>query len=129
MKVAVSSEADETNSMSEWPDGVAQWSDQWPAIPGGRVGQTDTRMGAQRRMDGRPSGADRYLTEGARVLDGGRTGARRRAHGCPTESAMDGPTREYIRAVGPRFWAFSSNAQSHLQEMRMRRVLMSESVF
>jgi hypothetical protein len=28
MKTTVSSEADEINSMSEWPDGMAQWSDQ-----------------------------------------------------------------------------------------------------
>jgi hypothetical protein len=77
MKIAISSEADETNSMSEWPDGVARRSGPterpgWPAIPGGRVGQTDTRAGAQRRVDGRPSGADRCPMEGA-------MGARRRA--------------------------------------------------
>jgi hypothetical protein len=39
-----------------------------------------------------------------------------------------GPTGEYIRPGGPHFWALSSSAQSHLQEMRVRRVLMSESV-
>jgi hypothetical protein len=34
---------------------------------------------------------------------------------------------EYISAAGPHFWALSSSAQSHLQEMRVRRVLMSDS--
>jgi hypothetical protein len=38
-----------------------------------------------------------------------------------------GTTGDYIRAPGPHFWALSSSAQSHLQEMRVRRVLMSES--
>jgi hypothetical protein len=49
-------------------------------------------------------------------------GARRRA------GLGGGPMGEYIRAAGPRFWALSSSAQSHLQEMRVYRVLMSESV-
>jgi hypothetical protein len=48
--------------------------------------------------------------------------------GGPTAGLGGGPTGEYIRAAGPHFWALSSNAQSHLQEMRVRRVLMSESV-
>jgi hypothetical protein len=60
-------------------------------------------------------------------------GARRRAHGCPTEGARrrvglgGGPTGDYIRAPGPHFWALSSSAQSHLQEMWVHMVLMSES--
>jgi hypothetical protein len=41
-------------------------------IPGERVGQTDTRAGAQRRVDGRLLGADGCPTEGAWVPDGGR---------------------------------------------------------
>jgi hypothetical protein len=49
-------------------------------------------------------------------------GARQRA------GLRGGPTGEYIRAASPHFWALSSNAQSHLQEMQVRRVLMSESV-
>jgi hypothetical protein len=51
----------------------------------------------------------------------GQTGARRRV------GLGGGPTGDYIRAPGPHFWALSSNAQSHLQEMWVRRVLMSES--
>jgi hypothetical protein len=49
--------------------------------------------------------------------------------GCPIEGGVSGggPTGDYIRAVGPPFWAVSSYAQSHMQEMRERRVLMSES--
>jgi hypothetical protein len=48
--------------------------------------------------------------------------------GSPTVGLEGGPTGEYIRAAGPHFWTLSSNAQSHLQEMRVHRVLMSESV-
>jgi hypothetical protein len=48
--------------------------------------------------------------------------------GGPMAGLGDGPTGEYIKAAGPHFWALSSSAQSHLQEMRVRRVLMSESV-
>jgi hypothetical protein len=65
-------------------------------------------------------------------------------HGCPTESGSGlmeggvsgggpmaglggGPTGDYISATGPHFWALSSYAQLHLQEMRERRVLISES--
>jgi hypothetical protein len=68
---------------------------------------------------------------GGRVLDEGRMGAQRRAGlgGGPTADLGGGPTREYIRTAGPRFWALSSSTQSHLQEMQVRRVLMSESVF
>jgi hypothetical protein len=70
------------------------------------------------------------------VPDGGRTvpdGEREWPDGglvgCPTEGGVSGggPTGDYIRAVGPPFWALSSCAQSHLQEMWERRVLMSES--
>jgi hypothetical protein len=63
--------------------------------------------------------------------------ARRRARWVPTEGGVlgggptaglgGGPMGDYISAVGPHFWALSSCAQSHLQEMRERRVLMSES--
>jgi hypothetical protein len=54
-------------SWTEWPDGEARRSGptEKPSIPNGRAGQTDTRMGAQRRVDGRP-------TEGIRVPDGDR---------------------------------------------------------
>jgi hypothetical protein len=48
--------------------------------------------------------------------------------GGPTAGLGGVPTGDYIRAAGPHFWAFSSSAQSHLQEMWVRRVLMSESV-
>jgi hypothetical protein len=75
---------------------------------------------------------------GGQVPNEGRTGARRRARwvpdggrvsgGGPTAGLGGGPTGEYIRAGGPHFWALSSSAQSHLQEMRVHRVLMSESV-
>jgi hypothetical protein len=58
------------------------------------------------------------------VPNGEWTGARWRAHGRPTEGAR---WRVGIRAPGPHFWALSSSAQSHLQEMRVCRVLMSES--
>jgi hypothetical protein len=49
---------------TEKPDGVARQRGptEKPTIPNGRAGQTDTRIGAQRRMDVRP-------TEGARVPD------------------------------------------------------------
>jgi hypothetical protein len=71
-------------------------------------------------------------------------GTQRRAHGCPTESGSGpteggvsgggptaglggGLTRDYISTAGPHFWALSSCAQLHLQEMWERRVLMSEN--
>jgi hypothetical protein len=73
-------------------------------------------------------------SDGAWMRDGGRLGARRRvpdrgwvSGGGPSAGLRGGPTGDYIRAPGPRFWALSSSAQSHLQEMRVRRVLMSES--
>jgi hypothetical protein len=47
--------------------------------------------------------------------------------GGPTAGLGGGPTEDYIREPGPHFWALSSSAQSYLQEMRVRRVLMSES--
>jgi hypothetical protein len=77
----------------------------------------DTRW--ESRANGHPGG---YPTEGGRAPDKRRMGARRRA------GLGGGPTGEYIRTAGPRFWALSSSAQSHLQEMRVRRVLMNESV-
>jgi hypothetical protein len=57
-------------------------------------------------------------------------GARWRAGlgGGPTAGLGGAPTGDYISVVGLHFWALSSSAQSHLQEMRVRRVLMSESV-
>jgi hypothetical protein len=87
-------------------------------------------MGAQRRVDGRP-------TEGARVLDEERDWPDGGRDGCPTEGGVSGggpmaglgggPTGDYISVAGPLFWALSSCTQSHLQEMRERRVLMSKS--
>jgi hypothetical protein len=46
----------------------------------------------------------------------------------PTAGLGGGPTGDYISVAGPHFWVLSSSAQSHLQEIRVRRVLMSESV-
>jgi hypothetical protein len=71
------------------------------------------------RADGHPGGCP---TEGARAPDGGWVSG-----GGPTAGLGGGPTGDYIRTPGPHFWALSSSAQSHLQEMRVRRVLMSES--
>jgi hypothetical protein len=130
-----------TVGLTEWPDGEARRSGLterrgWPAIPNGRAGQMDTRTGVQRRVDGRMTEGDRCPTEGARVPDGEwewpdgewdwPDGG---LDGCPTEGGVSrgGPTGDYISAAGPPFWALSSCAQSHLQEMRERRVLMSES--
>jgi hypothetical protein len=77
------------------------------------------------------------LTEGARVPDGEREWPDGGLDVCPTEGGVlrdgptaglgDGSTGDYINVAGPPFWALSSCAQSHLQEMRERRVLMSES--
>jgi hypothetical protein len=96
-------------------------------------------------VDGRPTEEDRCPTEGARVPDGDREWPDEGLDVCPTEGGVSGggptaglgggptaglgggPTGDYIRATGPPFWALSSCAQSHLQEMRERRVLMSES--
>jgi hypothetical protein len=117
---------------TEKADGVARrrGPTEKPAIPNGQAGQTDTRMGAQRRMDVRPTegawvpNGDRELPDGGLdvcLTEGGVSG------GGPTAGLGGGPTGDYIRAGGPPFWALSSCAQSHLQEMRERRVLMSES--
>jgi hypothetical protein len=144
-----------TVGLTEWPDGeagrsgltkkpdrVAQWKSPtkrrgWPAIPNGRAGQTDTRMGAQRRVDGGPTEGDRCPMEGARVPDREREWPDGGHDGCPTEGGVSGggpmaglgggPMGDYISAASPHFWILSSCAQSHLQEMRERRVLMSES--
>jgi hypothetical protein len=91
------------------------------------------------RADGHPGGCPtesrRAPVEGGQVPDRRRTGARRRVPdggwvlgGGPTAGLGGGPTRDYIRAPAPHFWALSSSAQSHLQEMRVRKVHMSESV-
>jgi hypothetical protein len=123
---------------TEWHDGVAH--------------DTHWASRADRHPDGCPTEGGRAPVGGGQVPDGGYTGVRRRVHGCPTESTMGarrrarwipdggrvsgggpmaglgaGPTGEYISAASPHFWALSSNAESHLQEMRVRRVLMSES--
>jgi hypothetical protein len=78
------------------------------------------------RADGHPDGCP---TEGARVPDGEREWPDGGLDVCPTEGGVSGggPTGDYISVAGPPFWALSSCAQSHLQEMRDRRVLMSES--
>jgi hypothetical protein len=48
---------------------------------------------------------------------------------CPTKGGNSGggPTEDYISATGRPFWALSSCAQLHLEEMWKCRVLMSES--
>jgi hypothetical protein len=122
-----------TVGQTGWPDGEA-----------GRRGPTKRPDGVARRRSPRyPMGEQGRRTPGW-VPNGGWTCARRRAHGCPTETGNcpteggvsgggptaglgGGPTGNYIRAGGPPFWALSSCAQTHLQEMRERRVLMSES--
>jgi hypothetical protein len=86
------------------------------------------------KADGHPDGCP---TEGGRAPDGEREWPNGRLDGCPTKGGVSGdgptaglgggPTGDYIRAVGPPFWALSSCAQSHLQEMWEGRVLMSES--
>jgi hypothetical protein len=86
MKTTVSSEADEINSM---PDGMAQWS--------GR----DIRW--ESRVDGHPGGcpmeSGRVPVGGGQVLDGGRTGARWKAHGCPTEGGSRGVAQRRVLGV------------------------------
>jgi hypothetical protein len=69
---------------TEKPDGEAQQRSPteqrgWPAISNGRAGQTDTRTGVQRRVDGRPTKGDRCPTESRSGLMEGATGARWRA--------------------------------------------------
>jgi hypothetical protein len=101
---------------------------------------TVSNNGVARRSDGTRlvCRADRHPggcpTESGRVPDGGCTGARRRvpdegwvSGGGPTVGLGGVPTGDYIRSRGPHFWALSSSAQSHLQEMRVHMVLMSES--
>jgi hypothetical protein len=80
-------------------------------------------------VDERLTEEDKCPTEGAWVPDGEREWPDGGLDVCPTEGGVSGggPTVDYISAVGPPFWALSSCAQSHLQEMRERRVLMSES--
>jgi hypothetical protein len=78
-----------TVGQTGWPDGEAGRSGptEKPAIPNGRAGQTDTRMGAQRRVDVRP-------TEGARVPDGDRELLDGGLDVCPMEGGVSwgGPT-------------------------------------
>jgi hypothetical protein len=74
--------------LMEWPDEEARQSGPTerrgcPAIPNGRAGQTDTRTGAQQRVDGRPM-------EGARVPDGEREWPDGGRDGCPTEGRVSG---------------------------------------
>jgi hypothetical protein len=93
------------------------------------------------RADGHPDGCP---IEGGRVPDGGGQVPDREREwpdggrdGCPMEGGVsgggptaglgDGPTGDYISTAGPLFWALSSYAQSHLQEMWEHGVLMSES--
>jgi hypothetical protein len=52
---------------------------------------------------------------------------RRVSGGGSTAGLGGGPTGDYISTAGPHFWALSSSTQSHLQEMRVNRELMSES--
>jgi hypothetical protein len=70
--------------------------------------------GVARRRGGCPMESGRAPVRGGRVPDGGWVSG-------------GGPTGDYIRAPGPHFWVLSSSAQSHLQEMRVCRVLMSEN--
>jgi hypothetical protein len=94
--------------------------------------------GTRWRADGHPGGcpteSELAPVGGGRVPDGGRAGARLRlpdrgwvSGGGPKAGLGGGPTGDYIRAPAPHFWVLSSSAQSHLQEMRMRRVHMSDS--
>jgi hypothetical protein len=104
-----------TVGQTEWPNGEAGLSGptEKPAIPNGRAGQTDTRMGAQRRVDGRPTDGDRCPIEGARVPDGDRDWPDGGLDVCPMEGGVSGggptaglgggPTGDYIRAGGPPF--------------------------
>jgi hypothetical protein len=101
---------------TEWPDGESpdiQWASRADGHPDGCPTE-----------DGRAPDGDRELPDGGLDVcptEGGVSG------GGPTAGLGGGPTGDYIRAGGPPFWALSSCAQSHLQEMRERRVLMSES--
>jgi hypothetical protein len=119
-----------TVGQTEWPDGEARRSDEGgPRYPMGEQGRRTSGWvpnggwtGARRRGTGarrRPGVARRRA---GCVPDGGRG-----LGGWPNGGSRGGPTGDYIRAGGPPFWALSSCAQSHLQEMWERRVLMSES--
>jgi hypothetical protein len=78
-------------------------------VPNGRCTGARWRVGvAQWRIQ--------WVPDGGWVLGGG-----------PTVGLRGGPTGDYISTAGPHFWTLSSSTQSHLQEMRVRRVLMSES--
>jgi hypothetical protein len=94
--MAVSSEADEKNSILEWPNGVAQRSDQGgPRYPLGEQG---------RRTPGR------VPNEGWTGTRRGWTGARRRARrvpdrgreGCPTEARSRGVAQQQVSGVARR---------------------------
>jgi hypothetical protein len=95
---------------------MAQRSDgtRWESRADGHPGGCPTKSGRA------PWEADGRLTEGAWVPDRGWVSG-----GGPMAGLGGGPTGDYIRALGPHFWALSSSA--HLQEMRVYRVLMSES--
>jgi hypothetical protein len=80
MITAVSSEADEKNSILEWLDRAT------------RVAR-DTHWAS--RADGHPDGCP---TEGGQVPDG-----RQVSGGGPTAGLGGGPTGEYISAAGPHF--------------------------
>jgi hypothetical protein len=126
--------------LTEWPDEEARRSGLTEKPDGATRVAHDTQWVS--RADGHLDGCP---TEGGRVPDGGWTGTRQRGDRCPTEGGVSGggptaglgggptaglgggPTGDYISATGPLFWALSSCAQLHLQEMRERRVLMSES--
>jgi hypothetical protein len=75
------------------------------------------RMGARWRA-GVAQRRARWVPDGGRVSGGG-----------PTAGLRGGLTGDYISVIGPHFWAFSSNVQSHLQEMRVRTVIIIESIF
>jgi hypothetical protein len=98
--------------MAQRSDGT-RWESRADGHPGGCP--TESRRA--------PWGADGCSTEGAWVPDGGWVSG-----GGPTAGLGGGPMGDYIRAPDLHFWVLSSSAQSHLQEMRVRRVLMSESV-
>jgi hypothetical protein len=56
-----------TVGQTGWLDGEAGWSGptEKPAIPNGQAGQTDTRMGARRRAHGCPTETGSCPTEGS----------------------------------------------------------------
>jgi hypothetical protein len=96
---------------------------QWASRVDGHPDRCPTEGG--RALDRR----DRCPTEGTRVPDGEQEWPDKGRDGCLTEGGVLGgdPKGDYISAAGPLFWALSSCAQLHLQEMRERGVLMSES--